>query len=88
MKPHYFDQPLPDPDDFMLKMAIQQGYVPQTCLLGGMVVMDETNHGRDACAGCEGPRERCHGRRKRIERKGITEEDIWETRQNGAGLGD
>lgn len=65
MKPHYFEQDAPDGDDWYLKMAVQQGYVPPTCLLGGRVVMSETNAGRDACAGCEGPREKCHGRPKR-----------------------
>lgn len=27
-------------------------------------------------------------RARRMEAEGITEEDVWETRQNGAGLGD
>ena len=61
MKPHYFDQEQADPDDIFLGMAKQQGYVPATCLLGGMVVMAETQAGRNACWGCEGPREKCHG---------------------------
>lgn len=62
MKPHYFEQTEADADDFMLSMAKQQGYVPRTCLLGGAVVMGETNAGRDACAGCHGPRDKCKGR--------------------------
>lgn len=62
MKIHYFDQPQSDPDDMLLRMAIHQGYVPNTCLLSGVVVMSETQAGRDACAGCLGPRERCKGR--------------------------
>jgi hypothetical protein len=62
VKPHYFEQDKADEDDFMLGMAKAQGYVPKTCLLGGMVVMAETNAGRDACAGCNGPREKCRGR--------------------------
>lgn len=66
-KLHYFEQDVPDPDDIMLKMAISQGYVPPTCLLGGIVVMDETRRGHDPCAGCEGPREKCYGRPKREE---------------------
>lgn len=62
MKMHYFDQDSADPSDMMLAMAIGQGYVPKTCLLGGIVVMDEVNAGRDPCAGCNGPREKCKGR--------------------------
>jgi hypothetical protein len=64
MKPHYFDQPKADEDDMLLMMAKGQSYVPLNCLLGGMFVMSEINAGRDPCAGCEGPRERCLGRPK------------------------
>lgn len=62
MKPHYFNQEKPDSDDIQLQMAIHQGYVPKTCLLGGIVVMDEINNQRNPCWGCEGPREKCHGK--------------------------
>lgn len=62
MKPHYFDQDRADEDDMYLGMVKMQGYVPQTCLLGGPIVMGEVNAGRDPCAGCEGPRYKCHGR--------------------------
>lgn len=62
MKLHYFNQPTADPDDIQLLMAKGQGYVPQTCLLGGRLVMGEVNDGRDPCSGCEGPRETCKGR--------------------------
>lgn len=65
MKLHYFEQDQADADDVMLGMAKMQGYVPQKCLLGGMVVMDEVNKGNDACAGCNGPRTKCDGRPKR-----------------------
>lgn len=65
MKLHYFDQDTADADDFQLWMAKRQGYVPEGCLLGGMVVMDETNAGRKACWGCEGPRAKCGGDPKR-----------------------
>lgn len=65
MKLHYFEDEAADPKDTLLGMAKMQGYVPQGCLLGGAVVMDEVNHGRDPCVGCEGPRERCGGRLKR-----------------------
>lgn len=63
--PHYFDKDRADDSDFGLSMAKMQGYVPQTCLLGGRVVMSEVNAGKDPCAGCNGPREKCHGRPKR-----------------------
>lgn len=62
---HYFDRDVADPNDMMLSMCIQQGYVPTTCLLAGMVVMSEVRDGRDPCAGCEGPRAKCGGRPKR-----------------------
>jgi len=64
-KLHYFDQEKADDTDIMLKMVINQGYAPNTCLLGGIVVMNEVNKRNDPCAGCEGPREKCHGRNKR-----------------------
>ncbi len=62
MKPHYFEQDKADSDDMNLGMAKMQGYVPQACLLGGMVVMGLVNEGKDPCKGCNGPREKCHGR--------------------------
>jgi hypothetical protein len=65
MKPHYFDDGKADEKDFQLAMAIEHGYVPKTCLLGGLVVMSEIANRRDPCAGCEGPREVCKGRPKR-----------------------
>ena len=64
MKLHYFDQDEADPSDIQLGMAKMQGYVPQTCLLGGATVMHEVRRGVDPCAGCNGPREKCGGRRK------------------------
>lgn len=65
MKPNYFEQDKADADDVMLGMAKMQGYVPHGCLLGGVVVMAETQAGRSACWGCNGPRERCGGQPKR-----------------------
>lgn len=64
MKPHYFEQEKADADDMMLGMAKMQGYVPNACLLGGMVVMAEVRDGKDPCRGCNGPREKCGGRAK------------------------
>jgi hypothetical protein len=65
MKLHYFNQSKPDQDDCQLGMAKQQGYVPVTCLLGGVVVMSEINRGHNPCWGCEGPREICKGKARR-----------------------
>lgn len=65
MKVSYFEQGKPDSDDMMHGMALMQGYVPKGCLLGGMVIMSEVNGGRDPCAGCNCPREKCGGRPKR-----------------------
>ena len=66
MKPHYFDQEKPDADDILLNMAKGQGYVPSSCLLGGMIVMDELNKGNNPCWGCDGPRHLCKGTAKRV----------------------
>ena len=68
MKLHYFEQDEADSDDMHLAMAKGQGYVPKTCLLGGFVVMTEVMRGMDPCAGCEGPREKCGGRSKQLEK--------------------
>ena len=64
MKFQYFDQDESDASDFLLNGAKAQGYVPQNCLLAGVVVMDEMKKGNDPCAGCNGPREKCKGRIK------------------------
>lgn len=68
IKLHYFDQDEADKGDILLGMAKMQGYVPETCLLGGATVMHEVREGRDPCAGCNGPRAKCGGRPKRSER--------------------
>jgi len=62
MKLHYFDQDKADKDDILLGLAMQQGYVPKTCLLAGVVVMDQVYKGADPCGGCSCPREKCEGR--------------------------
>jgi len=64
MKVAYFQQEAADADDMMLGMAKMQGYVPQGCLLGGMVVMAEVQNGKSPCDGCNGPREKCGGKPK------------------------
>jgi len=62
MKPHYFEQDEADEDDIQLKMAKGQGYVPKTCLLGGILVMGLIRETKDPCKGCEAPRNKCGGR--------------------------
>jgi len=61
MKPHYFTQEKADDDDTMLKMCIQQGYVPSSCLLNGQLVYALINKGQKPCFGCQGPRNKCKG---------------------------
>ena len=68
MKLHYFDQDEADASDMMLGGAKMQGYVPETCLLGGATVMQEVIQGRHPCYGCGGPREKCKGK-PRMEKK-------------------
>lgn len=62
MKPHYFDQDKPDEDDIPLKMAIHQGYVPETCLLNGIIVWNMIEDSKDPCEGCNCSRDKCNGR--------------------------
>ena len=64
MKPHYFNQESADTDDIFLQMAKAQQYVPQTCLLGGQVVMELVNKGESLCKGCECDRSLCKGKPK------------------------
>jgi hypothetical protein len=70
MKPHYFDQAQADIDDIHLRMCIAQGYVPSTCLLGGVLVWNLMNEGKNPCDGCKGPREKCKGKSIRISQTG------------------
>lgn len=63
-KIHYFEEGKADPNDHFLNMSIQQGYVPKGCLLGGQLVWGLVEDGRDPCAGCGGPIEKCGGRIK------------------------
>lgn len=62
MKPHYFTQDKADEDDLILNMAKRQGYIPNTCLLGGQLVWHLSTAGKDPCKGCACPRDKCHGR--------------------------
>ena len=61
MKIHYFNQEEADKDDMLLNMAKGQGYVPQTCLLGGQTLMGLVNSGFDPCRGCKCDRDKCKG---------------------------
>lgn len=49
-------------NDIPLKMAIGQGYVPATCYLPGIIVMNLMNEGKDPCNGCNLDRSICKGR--------------------------
>ncbi len=51
--------------DFMLDMAIQQGYVPKDCQLDGGLVMAHINESKDPCHGCNANRFKCKGRNKK-----------------------
>jgi len=66
VKYHYFNDEKADADDHQLNMAKMQGYVPAKCLLGGAIVMLEVNLGNSPCWGCNGPREKCGGKPKRV----------------------
>ncbi len=48
--------------DNMRDMMIQQGYVPKTCTLDGMVVFFLMKRGEDPCMGCNESRIKCGGR--------------------------
>ncbi len=58
-KLHYFNGEQADPTDIFLKMAIGQGYVPETCLLSGQLVMALTKEGRDPRSEERSPRTLC-----------------------------
>ena len=64
MRFHYFEDEKAPLEDIQLQMAVNQGYVPSTCLLAGFIVLGEVRDRKDPCAGCNGPREKCHGRPK------------------------
>ena len=67
MKLHYFDQELADTDDVLLGIAIMQGYVPETCLLGGATVMGLVNRGENPCDGCACDRIKCKGKPYKVK---------------------
>ena len=51
-----------DDQGIMRKLAVQQGYVPKTCLLDGFYIMAMINTAKDPCAGCNENRFVCGGR--------------------------
>ena len=61
-KPHYFDAPEEAKDDEMLNLVKKQGYVPDGCLLQGVLVMMIVREGGDPCVGCHSDRTKCGGR--------------------------
>ena len=65
MKIHYFGQERADQDDFLLVMCKAQGYVPETCLLGGATAWDETKKGRCPYDGCNCDRAKCLGKSRK-----------------------
>jgi len=73
MKLHYFNQDKADEDDILLRMCKEQGYVPDTCLLGGQTVWGAGLHGKDPCTGCHCDRLKCLGR---PERNSITSKRV------------
>jgi hypothetical protein len=64
MKASYFTQEKADDDDIHLLMAKNQGYVPQSCLLNGQIVILLVGEGKDPCVGCQCDRLKCKGRIK------------------------
>lgn len=57
----YFHLLSADNDDHDLGAAKTLGYVPTTCLLGGVLVWKSIDVGVKPCGSCNGPREKCHG---------------------------
>ena len=48
--------------DSMLALCKEQGYVPDGCVLQGVIVYGLTNKGEDPCKGCNENRVNCGGR--------------------------
>lgn len=64
MKVQYFTQQRADADDELLLTFTEKGVVPETCLLGGQMILSILQAGpeHDPCEWCAGPRDRCGGR--------------------------
>lgn len=61
MKSHYFRQADADADDTTLQSYKNMGFVPKTCLLGGLYVELSYREGKVPCGRCPGPRRKCFG---------------------------
>lgn len=66
MKLYYWDEdpPAVDKDDKMHAQAVDLEIVPSGCLLGGSVLIQASQIGKDPCSTCECPRDKCGGRPK------------------------
>lgn len=62
MEENHFNNPAGATSDTMLRLCVQQSYVPPACLLGGQIVLGLVNAGKNPCSGCRGPRHVCGGR--------------------------
>ncbi len=51
--------------DIMREMCIQQGYVPSTCQLPGVIIFGLINKGENPCDGCNVDRDECNGKVKK-----------------------
>ena len=51
--------------DIMRELCIQQGYVPSTCKLLGVLIWGLINKGESPCDGCNHDRDDCNGRDKK-----------------------
>ena len=54
---------MPEPEkDVMLDICVEQGYVPATCQLKGLIVLHLVHTEGDPCARCNMDRLECKGR--------------------------
>lgn len=53
--------------DTMRELCVQQGYVPATCILDGMIIIGLINKGKSPCDGCNANRDICKRKRKSYE---------------------
>ena len=77
MKIHYFNQRDADGDDALLGMAKMQEYVPEGCLLGGVVVMGAIKNGHNPCSGCACDRDRCGSKVPLVGAGGNPDDGSW-----------
>lgn len=58
---------VPVEKDTMLRLVKEQGYVPPSCYLDGMLVFSLVKAGEDPCRGCRGKRLVCGGRQHKSD---------------------